>query len=710
MQKLNSGELETNLNTDFDDLSVYFNNSDTIGIVNFITENLIYKAEQTYTPPPPHMKGYAALQGDIIFRNTELADMNFLSAAEAYEILDHYDFDTFKSKVSGSYSIIYTKDNYFVSGNDSMGIEHIYYAQTAEHIFISNRIRFIQIFLGNKAHPDLFALSNITLMGSTLGNDTSINEIKKIPQGSYITVENGNFHLHKKDLFFYNNPDVSEACKSDFTGFVRKELNVCINKMSAVLKRTDNFSLGLSGGKDSRMMLAMLFQIKDKKDIHIFTNGYDNHPDVVVAKMIAKHYNLHHTVNTPKAPTELSVREILEKLMGSVFQTDGMIGLFDAKGNRASSPCNLTLSGHINELFRFHTKESIKISSLDDIINYYKTIHLYDPLGMMRAPLLEEFNKKFTERAEYYNASGMSLEDLNETYFVCDRVPNWVGYLLRTDGYAQSQLQVVNNDRLIQAFYRDGCTKMRKAELLHFITLKEFGDKWLIECPFAAQQWNPALISYEKNINFLTPAIPVPSDIPQFGTWQHKLNSSLEFKTKLLDIFLSYPHSEIWQLFDKDKVIRSLLSSKLSYTPLISMYGFINMFFFYHNIELPIKIQSCNRKTKSQNTVIRLNEGSTIYEYDNHSLKRFTSFEEFKASGMATQYRFPISSKSAEISTTPDSPNTDAIITNLKNRNEKLEKTINEIKASTSFRLARKLSATGNKIKPIKKIVKHFMK
>lgn len=52
MQKLNSGELETNLNTDFDDLSVYFNNSDTIGIVNFITENLIYKAEQTYTPPP----------------------------------------------------------------------------------------------------------------------------------------------------------------------------------------------------------------------------------------------------------------------------------------------------------------------------------------------------------------------------------------------------------------------------------------------------------------------------------------------------------------------------------------------------------------------------------------------------------------------------------------------------------------------------------
>lgn len=719
--KLNSGELEANLNTDYDDLIVYSNKTETTCIVNFVTKNTIYKAEQTYYLSDT--AGFSAIQGDIILRNTELTDMDFLSANEVYRFLDRDGFEAFKSKTSGSYSVIYANGEQFIAGNDSMGIEHIYYAQTDEHIFISNRIRFIRLFLADKAHTDLLTLSNIALMGSVLGVDTSVKEVKKIPQGSYITVNDGIFHLHKNDLFFYNNPEVSEECERDFTGFIKKELNVCTNKVSAVLKKSDNFSLALSGGKDSRSMLAMLFRIRDKKDISVFTNGYDNHPDVVVAKMIAEHYNLRHTVNTPKAPKDISAKEILEKLMGSVFQTDGMIGLFDAKGNKISLPFNLALPGHINELFRSHTNKSIKISSLNDVINYYKNIHLYDPLNMMLPPLLDEFKRKFTERAEYYAATGMSFEDVNNTYFISDRVPNWVGYLLRTDGYSLTQLQAVNNDRLIQAFYRDGCAEMRKAELLHFIIMKEYGDNWLVECPFAAQQWSPLLTPWAEGVNITSPAVPVPPDIPHFGTWQHKLNSSPELKVKLLDIFMSFPNSDIWQMFDKDRVIRSLMSDRLSYTPLISMYGFINMFFYYHSIELPVKIKSGDRKVKPKNVVIRLSEGSTIMEYDNNNLKKFESYDELKESGLAGQYRFTISPKAADICLKPDTTvqtgkSTDAVEKNENlrqkllektNENERLRATITEIRESASFRLAKKLSLAGNRVKPIKNLAKKLL-
>lgn len=470
-------------------------------------------------------------------------------------------------------------------------------------------------------------------------------------------------------------------------------------------------------------MLAMLFQIKDKKDISVFTNGYDDHPDVVVAKMIAKHYDLQHKVNAPKAPAALSVKEIMKKLMGSVFQTDGMIGLFDAKGNRFSNPYNLALPGHINELFRSHTKESIKITSLDDVINYYKNINLYDPLNIMRPGLLEEFRKKFTERANYYASSGMSFEDVNDTYFICDRSPNWCGYLLRTDGYALTQIQVVNNDRLIQAFYRDGCTKMRKAELLHFITMKEFGDKWLAECPFANQQWSPYLAPYANGVNITSPAVPVPKGLPTFGTWQHKIKDSSEIKVRLLDIFMSFPDSEIWQLFNKDKVIRSLMSTKLSYTSLISIYGFINMFFCYHNIELPTKIKNDNRKVKLPHDVIRLSQGATISEYDNNELKKFNSYEDFRASGLEGRYRFTVSLKTEEILNEIDKSSSSVAleqinmtveeaqhtISKLESENKKLRGTINEIRTSASFRLARKLSLAGDKVKPIKNLAKKLM-
>lgn len=230
--KLSNGELDTNINTDYDDVNVYSNKQDTICIINFVTENAIYKAEQTYFAVQ-EKDAYTCIQGDIILRNTELCDMDFLSAKGAYEILEGNGFEAFKSKTSGSYSLIYTDGERLIAGNDSMGIEHIYYAQKDEYIFISNRIRFIKLFLGNGAHTDLITLSNIALMGSVIGVDTSVKEIKKIPQGSYITVDNGTFKLHRNDLFFYNNPEVSEECEKDFTGFVKKELNVCTNKIVA---------------------------------------------------------------------------------------------------------------------------------------------------------------------------------------------------------------------------------------------------------------------------------------------------------------------------------------------------------------------------------------------------------------------------------------------------------------------------------------------
>lgn len=135
--------------------------------------------------------------------------------------------------------------------------------------------------------------------------------------------------------------------------------------------------------------------------VNVFTNGYSNHPDIIVAKMIAEHYNLNHTINVPSSePTQqISIEEFMRKIMGSVYQTDGTIELFNAKGYERASSIPLAFPGHINEVFGGFTNKNVNINSLDDCVNYYKTIHLYDPMKAIKSFLLGIFEQKFRNHA-----------------------------------------------------------------------------------------------------------------------------------------------------------------------------------------------------------------------------------------------------------------------------------------------------------------------
>lgn len=641
LSKMNNKELESSLNTEFDIKNTFISKNENIGVVNFATDCLIYTAEESFF----YGKNgeYTAIQGDILPRHTEYSEDDFLKAADVCRILSYESYAAFKKRTSGTYSIIHvTSEGNVISFNDSLGYEHLYYAETSDNIFISNRIRLIRCFLGQQGNVDLYTLSNIVLMGSVLGTGTSIREIRRLPQGSYISVKNGRLDIHSDPLFFYNDPEISDACEEDFIGFLKKELIVCSNRMAAVLRHKDDFAFALSGGKDSRALLAILMSIKDIKDINVFTNGYEDHPDVIAAKKITEHYGIHHKINIPTPPAVLTADELLEKMMGSVFQTDGMIGLFNAKGNKNCNLDDIAFPGHINEVFRQFTKPSIKLNSLEDVISYYKKIHLYDPLGLMTDELHDRFDKQFTERAVSLNNAGLSLNDNNDAYFF-DRLVNWGGYLLRQDGYAQNQFHVLNNDRLIKSFYRKGCSAFRKMELLHFIIMKEFADKWLVETPFAVQHWDPSLEPFAHGVNISNPGIPVPDNMPLHGTWQLSINTSYQLKVKLMEIFLSYPDSDIWKLYNKEKVLKSFLSSKLSYTPMISLYGFINMFFYNHNIEIPMRLKSERRRTKTENVIIKDISGSGIYKYNNQAITPFKNYDELTKGGYSGMYRFPAS-------------------------------------------------------------------
>lgn len=575
-------ELEENLNTDFRNRYIYSSDNGSAVLVDFAVGSKILDADKEFYVCD---EGALTIQGNLLPKAYDIQEMDFINAEETYNALRDNDIENFRDSFIGDYSIVkLCSDSRVYAVNDRLSAENVFYSEDGEYIYISNRIRFIRI-LRQKSTVNLTTLSNICLMGYSIGTETSINEIERLPQGSYISIYNGRLSIFGNELFFWNDKTTKFAM-SEFRIFFQNEITACANRIIAYVKKGNTLNIGLSGGKDSRALVSMIMKAGYKNQLTLFTNGYETHPDVTVAKMISEHYNIPHKINITKPGAIMSKESYFRKLKGSVFQTDGMIGLFNAKGNEQVK--NDRVDFYTNEVFRGYAHNR-QINTFKEASDYFKTIHLFDPLDVMNPELKNYFSQMLEERTKKMADAYMTPKDAVDSYYICDRLPNWNGYLARTDNYANPQISIMNNDALIKAFWQPGMADERSMELCHFLTMTDF-DPWLAECPFAEQVWDSRLKKYSGNIKINSEKVPLPEGIPMHGSWQHLISNSPEVKNEMAEILSSFDNSEIWTMYKKDKIINAVRNNTFSYTPMISIYGFINMFFYYHQIEVNMKL------------------------------------------------------------------------------------------------------------------------
>jgi hypothetical protein len=95
----------------------------------------------------------------------------------------------------------------------------------------------------------------------------------------------------------YNND--KEKLYDDYYKFL---INFTETNLVQLKPNIDKISLGLTGGFDSRLSVAILAKICDKHQITLEckTSGEDDHPDVIIAKKVAKVLNVKHFHNKSK--------------------------------------------------------------------------------------------------------------------------------------------------------------------------------------------------------------------------------------------------------------------------------------------------------------------------------------------------------------------------------------------------------------------------
>jgi hypothetical protein len=110
--------------------------------------------------------------------------------------------------------------------------------------------------------------------------------------------------------------------------------------------------LSLTGGKDSRLIAAALTAAG--VPFRARTHGVADHPDVVVAGMIAARLGVEHMVTEPTAPGTADEADVLRRLRAAVLVSDGMLSAFENVGwpDPQVSAAPVQVGGHGGELLR----------------------------------------------------------------------------------------------------------------------------------------------------------------------------------------------------------------------------------------------------------------------------------------------------------------------------------------------------------------------
>jgi len=207
-----------------------------------------------------------------------------------YEHFKNNTLDDLKD-LEGSFAAVWidenTNDPMIV--NDRNGTIRVFYCIVNRKLVISSRFLLMLDFIDTKTiNPS--ALASFLLFGYPLEQDTLIEEIKLLPPGSILSYSSDGVSI-KRYYDYLHHGDLDRRSEEELCG----ELRVLWEK--AVEKRINHHEKNLillSGGLDSRAVLAATLSFLPKNDIVTASYGEEKSFDSSIAKNIAKNSELTH--------------------------------------------------------------------------------------------------------------------------------------------------------------------------------------------------------------------------------------------------------------------------------------------------------------------------------------------------------------------------------------------------------------------------------
>lgn len=213
------------------------------------------------------------------------------------------------SRYDGTYCFLAgsTEDTEVYGVVDPIGRMHVYYATpSTSTLLISNSALMLSALTQAAWVP---ASVREFLAKGTVFDQRSLHfGVNKLAPHQLYQFRPG--HVQTHDIA-RSSPDLRTDTKSILAAFS----DAVTENLADILGRYQRPLLDLTGGFDSRLVLACMLQLRSPKEISTVVVGTDNDPDVIVANAIARKLGLQHRQILPPVETDYSDRELRKALL-----------------------------------------------------------------------------------------------------------------------------------------------------------------------------------------------------------------------------------------------------------------------------------------------------------------------------------------------------------------------------------------------------------
>src|SRR5699024_10365191 len=223
--------------------------------------------------------------------------------------------------LEGQFALAYSdfKLNTITAYSHVARIETIYsYVSENETIIGTDPLIISLIAYNGKIEFDTNSMYSFLSNGYYSDNQTPFRNVVALPGNSFIRIDENGLSVQNIDNLYENllNTDYTD---SDYDQLTETFLNA-FNTQS----KDKPFNLALTGGKDSRLIFAAMNS--NNFDMSVFTNGFDDNTDVIIAKKIADMYGIDHKQTSPKISDENTISvNVYNKIKQVMLSTSGMV-------------------------------------------------------------------------------------------------------------------------------------------------------------------------------------------------------------------------------------------------------------------------------------------------------------------------------------------------------------------------------------------------
>lgn len=476
--------------------------------------------------------------------------------------------DAVYDKLTGAYSIAYwsSEQEELTAFGDFSGTRPVFFFENEDFFGVSNRQTLLNPVLTPSGAPsfDPIALSWLLTQANIFGRASPFAGVTLLRPGEYLTYrKDGGLHLRSFARQAWNSegpPDYDRAfshLRSQFTAFGRLDDGV-------------KLSLSLTGGKDSRLVLAMAHAAGLTRRLSVFTGGFEGSGEIKVAQELCGQLGLEHRAVVWQTPTAATARQGWDTLRAHGFRYEASPGGWDGAANVTTSATEVELTGVLGEAFKrvWPATRKVSLASVGEAKAAWTSFQQpTDPFGVVREEVKARQQQIHDAWIDDRIGEGVDLDVLHELYYLENRMPWWAGCINANYLYRLRLAPLADLTALRECLASPVGDRQR--ERFHIEMLRR-SHPGLLATPLYNDAWAPATAAIFPEMSLPTTPYADQSRAAPVSTTPWQIAFVRGGGDEIRDYLLSDRSSPLFDICDPQALERALAdTSRISTLPSI---------------------------------------------------------------------------------------------------------------------------------------------